>query len=211
MAAEETKVDLDIAALTEGLLKCLVDKELAFSDDPLEVALAIAQGLRVAQLLALNPLLDAIDEFPATIQALLVLPEPALNPSQDIKVEEQDVLRFIDILDLLSDEREECIAPWLHRGWQDKSQSCRDARRLARAQVGVSLDAPFRKLLLKAKAICNRVFMVPPPVRIDLVQARSALAGLLRLIEMLLPEQGGERLAALIGKQQARLKAKNNS
>ena len=103
-------------------------------------------------------------------------------------IEEQDYLGLADLLDLLSDERLTCLAPRLHRGWQDKSQSCREARAAVREQLTDSIGAGTREALKRALALNRRAFGVPGPVELDPSALRSSLNVVLELIDQLAPD-----------------------
>lgn len=169
----------------ERLLALLERTRLGESSEPLEVGAAIGLAIRTAHVLALERLAGVAAEFPATIQALLTAPDPVVDTARDALEDTQGVLDFRDLIDLLSVTGLECVAPRLHRGWQDKVQSCQTARRAAQGAVGFGIDGERRRSLLAGLAIYHRLFVFPPPVRPDVEDARAALAGLLRLVEQL--------------------------
>ncbi len=202
--ADSTVIDLDSKVVAETLLASLAEAKLAASGSDLDVAQAIAVAIRAAHVLGVEQLGAISESFPASIRALLTVPEPTIDVSRDAALEVQDSCAFIDLFDLLCDEDLPCLAPRLHRGWQDKTQSCRDARRLTASVVGFSIDGEFRHSLLGAVAITNRVFMVAPPVRLDHAQSRRSLAAVLRLIDLLSESDeggGSKRLVAQLRSQ----------
>jgi hypothetical protein len=176
---------MDGKLIAEGLMASLARTRLAESEDPLEVAQALALQIRVALLLGLERIGAVAGEFPATIQALLSIPAESIEAVRDALVEPQDYLGFLDLLDLLSEEDLGCVSPRLHKGWQDKVQSCREARRLTRGAVGFSIDAAQRESLLLALAVHRRVFCGPPPVHLGLEESRAALKAAGDLIDRL--------------------------
>ena len=70
------------------------------------------------------------------------------------------------VLDLLSDDALECVAPGMHRGWEDRRFSCRRSRETASEAVGYRIPPDDREALLLLSAYRNRVFRLPPPVRV---------------------------------------------
>jgi hypothetical protein len=185
MTSQESATDLDTRAMAANMIAGIAKSGLAASSEPLEVAQALAMAIRAAQLHCLGRLARVVSGFPATIQALMTLPEPGIDTDRDALAESQDFLGFLDMLDLLSGELLECLAPRLHRGWQDKVQSCRAARLLTLEAVGFELDEEQRASLLSALACVNRVFVVPPPVRLSPDEVREALEAVLGLIARL--------------------------
>lgn len=181
---------MDAKLIAEGLLAGLARTRLAESEDPLEIVQALALRIRAALLLGLERIAAVAGEFPATIQALMSVPAESIEAARDALIQPQDYLGFIDLLDLLSDDSLDCVSPRLHRGWQDKKQSCLDARRLSRGAVGFALDAARRESLLLALAIYQRVFCVPPPVQLVIEDARAALKAVGGLIDRLRNQKG---------------------
>jgi len=195
--ADETVVELDHEAAAERLLADLQQQSGAGSNSPTQAAAALLLTIRAAHLLALAKV-QGVQGYPATVQALLNVPEPAVDPERDAAFDPGDSLTFVDLLDLLSQEQLPCLAPHLHRGWQDKTQSCRQARRLTTAAFGHELDGEGRRALLAAQAITNRVFVAPPPVVLDLRRVRKAVRDVLRLISHLAPAGGAGKILDLI-------------
>ena len=190
---------MDARMIAQGLLASLARTRLAGSEDPLDIAQALALRIRAALLLGLERIAAVAGEFPATIQALMNVPTANIEAARDALTQPQDYLGFIDLLDLLSDDSLDCVSPRLHRGWQDKAQSCSEARRLSRAAVGFSIDAIHRDSLLLALAIYQRIFCIPPPVQLGPEDARAALKAVDDLIDRIrnqsdsksTPAQGG--------------------
>ena len=143
--------------------------------------------MRSAQLLAVARLMPARDRYAATNQMLFQEPEPEIVVARDALVEEGDFLRFADLLDLLSEESLPCVASRLHRGWQDRVQSCREARRISQEAVGLALGPEERAALLSGLAVANRVFRIPPPLDLDAKRGAAGFDALLRLINRLAP------------------------
>ncbi|MBW2277152.1 MAG: hypothetical protein JRF63_06645 [Deltaproteobacteria bacterium] len=169
------------------------------SNDPLEIAHALASCIRAAHLIAFDRLSDIRDEFPASIDSLLEAPEPELELAHS-DVDLGDYIGFIDTVDLLSDELLPCVAPRLHRGWQDKTQSCREARVIARRELGVTVVGDFRRSLLYALAIVNRTSHVPGPIELEPAPVRDAVYYVLQYVEGLSrPEAGSDNQRVLEG------------
>lgn len=163
-------------------------------------ATAVELLLRTAQILAVDKLTAARDRYPVTQQALMGEPDASFAPERDALIEEADFLAYRDLLDLLSDVESPCIAPRLHRGWQDRVQSCREARRISHEVVGFSLSAEEREPLLVALGVCNRVFRAPPALDLDDIDLEATCAPVLRLIERLAPEGEREAIDGLTAK-----------
>jgi hypothetical protein len=169
-------------------------------DNPLARITALELLLRVAQILAVDKLTAARERYSVTQQALMGEPEAPFAAERDALVDEADFLGCRDLLDLLSDIESPCIAPRLHRGWQDRVQSCQQARRISHEIVGFSLSSEERQPLLAALGICNRVFRAPPPLDLGDVNLESTLAPVVRLIERLAPEGESEAIRELTAK-----------
>jgi hypothetical protein len=91
-------------------------------------------------------------------------------------------VHFTEILDLLSEEGLECVAPGLHRGWEDRRFSCKRSRVTAQEALGLSLAEGERTDLLLLAAYRNRIFRAPPPVRVvpkEILGAFGSLEGLM--------------------------------
>lgn len=138
---------------------------------------ALDLGARAIEIAAVERLQPALARFPATIGAQLEKPGPDLDLQRDA-VHLPRTLSFTDVLDLLSEESAECVSPHLHRGWEDRRFSCRRSRDLARETTGAKISAEDHPRLLLLAAYRNRIFRVPPPVRVvrgDIVAAFPAL------------------------------------
>ncbi len=141
-------------------------------------------GLRTAEILVFERLLKARDRFPATIVAQLQVPSPEVEPHRDA-VAEPRALGITEIIDLLSADGLDCVAPRLHRGWEDRRFSCARSRQTAREAVGLTLEAADRDRLLLLAAYRNRLFRYPPPIRIVPAEIAAAFPALERLVESL--------------------------
>ncbi|MBW1807450.1 MAG: hypothetical protein JRJ87_04600 [Deltaproteobacteria bacterium] len=197
MNSTPAKIDLNDSALAGRLLDSLEHLKLAASDDPVEAALAIALAIRIAQLFCYQRLKRIAGQFPATIQTLLRTPKILQNSAL---TDPQEFIEFLDLIDLMSETDLKCIAPRLHRGWQDKVQSCQSARQLTQAELKYTIDADMRKSLLLALEIYNRTYLLPPPITFESQAVKQALASLLVLIEKLVPEVDREKLLPIIAK-----------
>jgi hypothetical protein len=142
-------------------------------------------GLRAAEVLAVQLLQPVKDRFPATIGVQLATPTPEVDPHRD-GIHVPRVLRFTDILDLLSADDLECVSPGMHRGWEDRVFACRRSRGVARGAIGMTLARADQEHLLLLSAYRNRLFRCPPPVRIVPADVLAALPVLDRLVEHLL-------------------------
>ena len=94
-------------------------------------------------------------------------------------------LPFIAVLDLLSGEELECVAPGLHRGWEDRRFSCRRSRVTACEALGITLEEGEREQLLLLAAYRNRIFRSPPPVRVVREEILAANPALNHLVQRL--------------------------
>ncbi len=186
-------------AIAERLLKSLVDSRAAASNHPIEIAHAIGIGIRAAHLLGIEHIKSVSHDLPPSIQALMDLPEANMDPERDAFIESREYIGFIELIDILSTQESECVAPHLHRGWQDKVQSCREARKTAHKVVGNVIVTNQRESLLLASATYNRVFLVPAPVQLIPAKVRTALASIIGLIERLaIPPVESSELTSLL-------------
>lgn len=182
---------------SEEVLRGLERGGLVASDAPLELATALLLAGRAAQLQLLGAVRAVKDDLSALIQALLAEPGSALSPERDGLADPAEALLLEDLLDLISVEEAPCIAPRLHRGWQDRRQSCRDARRACTASAGLSVDETRRAALLEGLALIKRVFQLPPPLELDAAALRRGLTAFLELCR----EAGaGSEAAAVAGR-----------
>jgi hypothetical protein len=189
---------IDNVTIALRQLERLERSTLAASGDPFELSEALGMAIRAAHVLGHEHLIKVEHELPASIQSMMELPEPKLDAGRDAFVEPLDYLGFVDILDTISDANLECVAPRLHRGWQDKRESCRNTRRAAKQSVGFSIGYSFRESLLEAAAIHNRVFLVPAPVELTLGKVKTAFASVLQLTEAFIPKDKAEVFQSLI-------------
>ncbi len=185
-------------AIAKSLLESMASNRIAASADPVEVGQAVAISIRVAHLLGVEILQSVADEFPANIQELLNVPETEIDTDRDAFIREADFISFLELVDIFSDEESACVAPALHRGWQDKTESCRQARRIARQALGYSIGERYRESLLDAVSIQNRLTRVPAPVQLSTGMCRIAFTGLLGLIERLIPAAKADELKPLL-------------
>jgi hypothetical protein len=167
------------------------------SDQPLDIAVATELCFRAMTVLAQSALEGAREDYTVALQAMMHAPQFAIDEERDALVDERDFLGCLDVIDLLSAEGLDCVAPRLHRGWQDRHQSCRQARRVSSDKLGFSLAASERAAIVAAWGVCHRVMRIPPPVSFagkDLLRTRGPL---LDLIAKLAP---GDDLTELIAK-----------
>lgn len=143
---------------------------------------ALDLGLRAVEILVTHRLQAVKERFPATIAIQLDVPSPQVDPERDA-VTVPNSLSFTAILDLLSGEDMECVAPSLHRGWEDRRFSCRRSRVTAKEALGFTLSPEDRSRLLLLAAYRNRIFRAPPPVRVVRPEILDAFPALNRLVE----------------------------
>lgn len=151
-------------------------------DDFVSLCEALDLGLRAAEILVTHRLQPVKDEFPATIGIQLDTPSPEVDAHRDA-ITVPTSLPFTSVLDLLSGEEMECVAPGLHRGWEDRRFSCRRSRVTAREALDITLDEEERGQLLLLAAYRNRIFRSPPPVRVVRGEILGAFPALVRLVE----------------------------
>jgi hypothetical protein len=154
-------------------------------DDIVALSDALNLGVHAAEILVVHRLQPVKDEFPATIGLQLQLPVPDVDPHRD-GVGVPKVLDFAEAIDLLSGEELECVAPGMHRGWEDRRFSCRRSRVAAQQAVGIRLSADEQQALLLLAAYRNRLFRCPPPVRVEPAAIERAFPTLERVVEALL-------------------------
>ena len=195
MASTNRSNNNDVLKMVAELLVDL--KRRALGDDPTPQALgqAIGTAVRSFTLLAAHTLRPVSKEFPSSIQYLLTLPDPPLDPSVDAFLDPHDFITFIGVVDLLLVKEHACVAPHLHLGWQDKTQSCRQARETTTKRTGIKVGQEQAPSLLFAASIHNRTCCVPGPVTFDRSQAIRALLDLTRLLESLAQSTGSKDLA----------------
>ena len=143
---------------------------------------ALDLGLRTAEILVTHRLQPVKAEFPATIGIQLDIPSPEVDAHRD-GITVPVSLPFTAVLDLLSGEEMECVAPGLHRGWEDRRFSCRRSRATAGKALGITLGEEEREQLLLLAAYRNRIFRAPPPVRVVTAEIVDAFPALNRLVE----------------------------
>ena len=158
-------------------------------DDLIPLCASLDLGLHAAEILMIQLLQGVKDQFPATIGVQLTMPVPEVDPYRD-GISVPATLGFTDIVDLLSSEEAECVAPGTHRGWEDRRFSCRRSRAAAQEAVGVTLTNDGQQQLLLLAAYRNRLFRCPPPVRLEPGKILAAFDHLERLVEGLLSAVG---------------------
>jgi len=145
---------------------------------------ALDLGVRDVEIMAAQRLQAVRRKLPSTVSCLIDPLSLKVHPSRDA-IRVPNSLRFIDVLDMLSAEHLSCISPHLHHGWEDHAASCRHAREHTREATGISLDAESRNALMVIAAYRNRIFVVPPPVRIVPAEVIDAFPVLVTLAEQL--------------------------
>jgi len=160
------------------------EAQQAAPEDFVAMCEALDLGLRAAEILVTHRLQPVKDQFPATIGIQLDTPSPEVDAHRDA-ITVPSSLPFTAILDLLSGEEMECVAPGLHRGWEDRRFSCRRSRVTAGEALGITLEEKEREQLLLLAAYRNRIFRSPPPVRVVRDEILGAFPALNRLVESL--------------------------
>jgi len=152
----------------------------AESGDLVSLFEALDLGLRALEILVMERLAPVRDRFPATISIQLEIPRPEVDPVEDA-ITVPNSLQFSEIVDILSEEGLDCVAPGLHRGWEDRRFSCRRSRATAQEALGLALTEKEQRDLLLLSAYRNRIFRAPPPVRVApmaILQAFGSLEAL---------------------------------
>ena len=155
-------------------------RRLREEGDVIALLEAVDLGIRASEILAVHILYESRDRFPATIAALLDRPGRDIDVYRDA-VAVPNTVGFTEVLDLLSDDALECVAPGMHRGWEDRRFSCRRSRETASEAVGYRIPPDDREALLLLSAYRNRVFRLPPPVRVVPEDVGAGLGPLDRL------------------------------
>ena len=150
-----------------------------------ELSEAVDLGVRVVEIMTVQCVQAVRDEFPRSIISLLESPPPEVEPERDF-LHAPTSLRFADAVDLLSEPDLPCVSPQLHRGWEDRASSCRISRGRTFRAAGISLDATDRDALTLIGAYRNRIFFLPPPVRIVPDEVMGAYPTLIELVERLM-------------------------
>ncbi len=175
---------LDAADEAERLWRGALDAIEKAHAGFLPLSEALELGIRSAQLYLGLRLQPVAVQLPATIQSLLEPPPVEVDPLRDALYLPRS-LSFVDGLDMLSADGLECVAPGLHHGWEDRRFSCARSRRVAREATGVTLEGPTRADLLWLAAYRNRIFQLPPPLRVDSARILAALPELTTLVNAL--------------------------
>lgn len=155
------------------------------SDSIIYLIEAIDLGVRVVEITTAHCLQTLRHEFPATIASLLEAPPPEVDPVRDF-LHPPKALSFLDVVDMLSEEMLPCVSLKLHHGWEDRVESCRRSRIRTKAATGISLDRREREALALIGAYRNRIFNLPPPVRVVTGDVVGAFPTLVSLAERLL-------------------------
>ncbi|MHC5063128.1 MAG: hypothetical protein ACYTG5_04035 [Planctomycetota bacterium] len=141
-------------------------------------------GLHAAEIEAIHRLQPIRRALPGTIALQLEEPVPEVDVHRDAELVSK-ALNITEILDLLSEDSLPCVAPKLHRGWEDRRRSCSRSREKARDALGFGLSDPEREKLLLLSAYRNRIFRCPPPIRVVTRDVLDAFPALVQLIEKL--------------------------
>ena len=199
MNPAETPREIDDRSAALSLIEALERSGLCRGEDALSAAAALSIGIRTVELFAIRRIRAVLPRFPDTIRGLFA-PAGTAEPSlRDAFVTDESRLGFLDLLDLLSDTTLSTISPRLYRGWHDKTQARREARRATAEAVGFRLDSGQRDSLLTALAVYNRVFLVPPPLELTSEEAGAALATVLQLLSQLAADEAtATRIGSLL-------------
>ncbi len=155
------------------------------SQDLVALCESLDLGLRAAEILVMHGLQEVKGQFPATIQLQLETPGPDVDLHRDA-IHIPNTLDFTAILDLLSADGLECVAPGMHRGWEDRRFACKRSRETATTALGVTLDEAQREQLLVLSAYRNRIFRTAPPLNVVPAQIMGAWGALKSLMGSLL-------------------------
>lgn len=177
-------IHLEAEEEADRLWKGAMRAQESASEDFVALCEVLNLGLRAAEILVTHRLQSVKDQFPATIGIQLDTPSSEVDAHRDA-VTIPTSLPFTAVLDLLSDEGMECVAPGLHRGWEDRRFSCRRSRITAGEALGISLNEKERDQLLLLSAYRNRIFRSPPPVTVIRSDLLDAFPALNRLVEAL--------------------------
>ena len=158
---------------------------LAEGDAEVAGIAALALVARAAELKLTARLTPVLDQFPRTIQEHFHRPSESAVSAQDAFMDAGTPIGLLDLLEMASEQGLSCIAPRLYRGWQDRNQARRDARRITAEAVGFSLTADERDGLLMAVAVRNRAFLTAPPFEVDEAQVDHALDAVRALLKRL--------------------------
>ncbi len=194
MSFAESHVITDKPA--QDLLEALATLLEGHAGSTLALVRGLSLGQRAAELLAIQALGPVAARFPATIQELLAPPASGMISVQDAFVEHRNFLRFLDLLELSSQQDLAVISPRLYRGWQDRKQARRDARDITTRTLGFALDAGTRDRLLLGLAIHQRLYVVPPPLDLDKHDCIEALSSLLALLGRLAPRGSATHISS---------------
>jgi len=146
---------------------------------------ALDFGLRAVEDLGIHLLQPVRKKLPSTIGLLLELPVAEVEIYRDAVAAARS-LGFTQLIDLLSESSLDCVAPSLHRGWENHAFACGRCRETAQGEIGVTLEAGPRRNLLLLAAYRNRIFHYSPPIRIVPGDILAAYGDLVRLVEHLL-------------------------
>lgn len=155
------------------------------AEDMISLFEALDLGVRAAESLVIEKLNPIKDEFPATIAIQLERPAPEVDTVEDA-IAVPHSLQFTDIVDVVSAQELECVAPGLHRGWEDRRFSCKRSRATAQEALKVTLTGEEQRDLLLLSAYRNRIFRAPPPVRVAPKEVLLAFGTLEAFMERLL-------------------------
>lgn len=148
-----------------------------------ELCDAINLGVRVVEIAVVNRLQHHRNRFPLAVSSLLISPPAEIDLLRDLVYPPRTV-GFVDVIDLLSDEPLLCVSPTLHQHCKG-DHACREARETTREVIGFSLSENERRPLMLIGAYRNRLFFLPPPVRIVPDRAIDAFPSLAVLADRL--------------------------
>jgi len=178
-----TDSELRTSDCSEGLVRA----SAGLDDDAVSSLAALTLRIRAVEIQLVERLLPVASQFPATIQEHLSQPESSSVGIRDAFVDPSAPIGLMDLLEMLSADNLAPIAPRLYRGWQDRVQARRDARRISTEAVGFSLTAEERDALLMAVALRNRLMRSFPPLDVEQSQVVEAIAAVTGLHDRLDP------------------------
>lgn len=185
MSTEPEGVFLSPRVEAERLWKGVEEISDRARDDIAALSEMIELGIRAVEILTIECLRRVRFEFPTSVAVLLDPPPPDVDPTRDF-VHAPKTLQLVDALDMLSDPVLPCISLGLHRGWVDRAQVCRELRNNTKRATDLSLDVTQRDALMLLGAYRNRIFLLPPPVRIAPDEVLQAFPIVTMLVEQLL-------------------------
>lgn len=159
---------------------------------------ALVWGCHAFHLLAIQRLRSNRTGLPGWLQERLHCGDPELRVARDSAWLRCEIPTLLELVDLLSAPPLPCVAPELHRGWEDRQSSCLRLREQAQAALGTSLQAIQRDHLLLLLAARNRLLLLPCELSFTGAEIWNAYPLLLDLLSRLAPDGWSAALALSI-------------